>query len=104
MAAELGWRAECHTIRVQERFQSSGCAHLLIKHRSRVELIDVSSCISQDPYCFKDLGVVFFFYFLELPMVWVFISVNISLRKVSKVLSTRVLAYFPFSKDILSLD
>lgn len=61
-AAELVSSTECHTIRIQERFKSSGCAHLPIKQRSKVDLIDVSSCISLDPYCFKDLDFFFFFF------------------------------------------
>lgn len=68
-----------------------------------MEPIDVSSCISQDPYCFKDLGG--FFLFPGAPDGLGFLLLLVfSLRKVSKVLSIRVLAYFPLSKDILSLD
>lgn len=36
-------------------------------------------------------------------MVWIFIAIHISLRKVSKMLSSHMLPYFPLSKDILSL-
>jgi len=69
--AELVCSRECHTIRIQEGFKGSGCAHLPITHRSRVDLIHVSSCISLDPYCFKDLA---FFFPLVVPSGLIFLS------------------------------
>lgn len=67
--AERVRSTECHATRIQERLKSSGCAHLPIKRGSKMDLTDVPSCISLDPYCFKDLEAGFFVLFFFFPSV-----------------------------------